>query len=152
MTTKFFGSCGLALLLAAIGCGGTALPETVSVSGTVSYQSKPVEGAQVVLNSADPKCKPAAGTTDSQGRFSVKTYVDPTAQAKGAMPGNYKITVTKLEQTTLSSEEQMKASSGGKPAGPKHLLPEKYSSVENTDLTVEVKKGSTPALTLELKD
>ncbi len=151
MVTKFSRFSGVALILAVMGCGGPSLPNAVSVSGTVSYQNKPVAGAQVVLNSTDAKGKPASGVTDAQGNFSVQTYVDG-AQANGAMPGSYKVTVTKTEQSTLSSEEMMKASSGGKPVGPKHLLPEKYSSPATTTLTAEVKQGSSAPLKLELTD
>ena len=151
MMTMYSRLGGVALILAAIGCGGPSLPNAVSVSGTVSYQDKPVAGAQVVLNNTDEKGKPASGVTDAQGNFSVQTYVDG-AQAKGAMPGSYKVTVTKIEQSTLSSEEMMKAASGGNPAGPKHLLPKKYSSLTTTSLTAEVKKGSPAPLKLELAD
>ncbi|MDB5337455.1 MAG: hypothetical protein JWN70_3074 [Planctomycetaceae bacterium] len=152
MATRFIRICGFALILSSIGCRGQALPQTVPVTGTVVYQTKPVEGAQVVLNSTDPAGKPASGTTDAQGKFTVQTYVDPANQVKGAMPGNYKVTVTKVEKSTMSSEDMMKASAGKKPAGPKHLLPAKYSSPATTDLPAEIKKGSNPPLVLELKD
>ncbi|MDB5391796.1 MAG: hypothetical protein JWM11_7442 [Planctomycetaceae bacterium] len=153
MTTRFIEICCLALIFNSMGCGGSGLPETVSVTGTVSYQGKLVEGAQVVLNNNDPAGKSAAGVTDAQGKFSVQTYLDPTHQATGAIPGQYKVTVSKLEKNTLSSEEMMKnAASGTKPAVPKQLLPEKYSSLATTDLPAEVKKGNTAPLTLELKD
>lgn len=147
------GICSLLMILSSIGCGGPKLPETVAVTGTVTYKSEPVEGAQVVLNSTDPNGKPATGITDAQGKFSVKTYVDPATQANGAMPGTYKVTVTKIEESTMSSEEMMKAAaSGNKKAGPKHLVPEKYSNLATTDLPAEVKKGNTTPLALELKD
>ncbi len=152
MATRFIGICGLALILSSLGCRGQALPQAVAVTGTITYQSKPVAGAQVVLNSTDPAGKPASGTTDAQGKFAVQTYVDPATQVQGALPGNYKVTVTKVEKSTMSSEDMMKASSGKKPVGPKHLLPAKYSSPATTDLPVEVKKGSNPPLALELKD
>src|SRR5690554_2152701 len=32
------------------GCGGSSLPQTSPVSGTVSYQGKPVEGATVIYS------------------------------------------------------------------------------------------------------
>ncbi|MEI8381080.1 MAG: carboxypeptidase-like regulatory domain-containing protein [Planctomycetota bacterium] len=134
----------LATVIAALGCGGSGLPETVSVTGTVTYQGNPVTDAQVVLNSTDPKGKPATGATDAQGKFTVQTYVSPTAQAKGAIPGQYKVTVTKIEQSKQSSEEMMKAASSGQPAMPKNLLPKKYSVESSTDLTADVKKGMGP--------
>lgn len=153
MANWFIKLCCLGLILSASGCGGTKLPETVSVSGTVIYQSKPVEGAQVVLNNTDPAGKPAAGVTDAQGKFTVQTYVDPANQVRGAIPGSYKVTVMKIEKSTMSSEEMMKsAASGDKQAGPKHLLPVKYSNLATTDLPAEIKKGSAAQLTLELKD
>ena len=151
MAATFSRLGGVVLILATIGCGGTKLPNAVSVSGTVAYQGKPVAGAQIVLINADEKGKPASGVTDAQGSFSVQTYVDAT-QVKGAMPGSYKVTVTKTEQSTLSSEEMMKAAAGGKPASPKNLLPATYASPATTNLTAEVKQGKTVSLKLELTD
>ena len=151
MMTMFSRLSGMALILAVIGCGGPSLPNAVSVSGTVSYQNKPVAGAQVVLNNTDEKGKPASGVTDAQGNFWVQTYVDGV-QVKGAMPGSYKVTVTKTEQSTMSSEEMMKASSGSNAVGPKQLLPKKYSSPTTTTLTAEVKKGGSAPLKLDLPD
>jgi septal ring-binding cell division protein DamX len=153
MTFKLTRFCSLALILCTIGCGGTNLPVTVSVTGKVTYQDKPVDGAQVVLNNIDPAGKPASGITDAQGNFAVQTYVDPTAQARGAVPGSYKVTVTKTEKSSMSSTDMMNASAGGtKPVGPKNLLPEKYASVTTTDLPAEIKKGTSEVLKLELKD
>ena len=133
-----------ATVITALGCGGSGLPETIAVTGSVSYQGNPVANAQVVLNSTDPKGKPATGVTDAQGKFTVQTYVSPTAQAKGAIAGQYKVTVTKVEQASMSSEEMMKAASSGQPVMPKSLLPKKYSSEASTDLTADVKKGMGP--------
>ena len=54
----------LVLALSLVGCGGgPVIPETIPVKGTVTYQDKPVEGAQVLLSSSDPKGKPASAVT-----------------------------------------------------------------------------------------
>ena len=58
MTTKLSRFSVFALVLVAAGCGGEKLPETVAITGTVKHNSKPVEGAQVVLNSTDSNGKP----------------------------------------------------------------------------------------------
>jgi hypothetical protein len=153
MVMIFSRYCCATLILTAIGCGsGTPLPETVPVTGVVSYQGNPVEGAQVVLNNTDPKGRPASGMTDVQGRFSLETYVDAANKAKGAMPGMYKGTITKVEQSTMSSEEMMKAAGQNKPVGAKQLLPEKYGNLSKTDLNIEIKKGNNEPLKLDLTD
>lgn len=153
MAMMFSRYCCATLILTAIGCGsGTPLPDTVPVTGVVSYQGNPVEGAQVVLNNMDPKGRAASGLTDKQGHFSLETYVDAATRAKGAMPGEYKGTVTKVEQSTMSSEEMMKAAGQNKPVGAKHLLPVKYGNLSTTDLIIKIEKGNKDPVKLDLKD
>ena len=144
----------LLLALSVLGCsGGPVIPETVRVTGTVTYQDKPVEGSQVLLSSTDPKGKPASAVTDASGHFAVTTFVEGATSTAGALPGSYQVTITKLDATSaLSGEDAMKAATSGKATGPKNLLPEKYSKAGTSGLTVEVKKGATSPQKFELVD
>ena len=82
---------GLTVLLgAAAGCDGRRTP--VPVSGTVTLDGKPVEGATVSFHllGDDKEGRPATGQTDKTGTFRLTT-----GNEDGARPGEYKVVVTK---------------------------------------------------------
>ena len=65
-------------LLFVLGCsssddGVAGRPKTYPVDGLVLYNGNPVEGATVVFNSPTEN-RGAAGLTDAQGRFTLKTF------------------------------------------------------------------------------
>ena len=87
---------GLAILLAAAaGCGGKYTP--VPVSGVVTLDGKPVEGATVYFYAVgdEKEGRPAHGTTDKNGEFRLSTL----GHEDGALPRNYKVVVTKYVPT-----------------------------------------------------
>ena len=125
---------------------------TVPVTGVVELDGKPVEGATVVFK-PDGEGRAASGTTDAQGKFKLTTEVN----GDGALPGNYKVGVTKYEGGGLdlpkiedasdsaamdaiynAAEKQGKT---GKPA--KNLVGAKYSNPDGSGLTAEVKDSGT---------
>jgi len=71
------------------GCGGSG---PVPVRGRVLLDGVPVAGATVTLVPVDGG-HPADGWTDSDGVFRLKTF----KHGDGALPGAYKILVTKTE-------------------------------------------------------
>lgn len=157
---SFLGWMGIFSLL---GCGGADAPDrepTVKVTGSVKYKDQPVAGAAVTFH---PETEPgklaekkgAFATTDESGNFTLKVYAD----AEGAVPGKYKITVTKKEIVANPGEvdqddpnyvppEEQKAP----PAPSKDLLPVKYSKQQTTDLNAEIVDGENPPIDLILKD
>jgi hypothetical protein len=144
-----------ALLMA--GCGGPAAdpnrPQTVAVSGTVTYKGSPVEGATVTFLSDSREGKGAVGKTDASGRFTLMTF----APGDGAVPGTYKVTVRKTEtQGGVVSEEEANKylERGQNPPAPtvKDLLPEKYNSPQTSGLTAEVAQGGENDFKFELTD
>lgn len=143
----------LGLLVTCWGCGGDGIPKAYPVSGVVTYQGKPVEGAEVTFSPAveDPKARAAGGKTDAQGKFTLKTYYDPTHELGGAILGDYLVTITKKE-AGASQEEMMKAMQSGKPVPmPKDLLPAKYALPQQSGLKQTV-SASTPECKFELTD
>lgn len=153
----------LTLMLAA-GCSQSDDVErekTVPVSGTVTYKGAPVADASVgFVPDAPPGPNPpgrgAFGRTDDQGRFQLMTFV----AGDGVVPGNYKVTVTKVEGDTSAPQaeegsddyDDPEAAGGSKPTEPKHLLPEKYADFRKSDLTASVKDGDPQEFTFELTD
>src|SRR5262249_43373949 len=79
------------------GCG-SGHPSTVAVSGKVTLEGKAVAGANVVLSRGGgdiTKGEIAIGKTDASGRFELTTPFAGLAAAKGAVPGSYKVTISK---------------------------------------------------------
>lgn len=152
-------------LIWSAGCGGAEgdadrLP-TVPVSGTVTYNGTAVADASVSLIPDLPPGTPpteasnrkgAFARTDSAGKFNLMTY----EEGDGAVPGKYKVTVTKVEGQPIgveaSEEEYAETPEGEEPPPPKPLLPEKYSNARTTPLDANIAEGDPVTLDLQLKD
>lgn len=150
------------------GCGGSSLPQTSPVSGTVSYQGKPVEGATVIYSRGARKLSEgeiAIGKTDASGTFTLTTHVGSQADVPGAVPGQYQVTVSKQVPPPGMTESQYQAKldevnriaeTGGmatedqQPPPRVELFPNKYSSAANTELTAEVKADGPNEFKFEL--
>jgi len=130
-------------LLASAGCG-SGRPKTVPVTGVVTLDGNVVEGAAVKLS---PKAggHPAIGTTDKEGKFTLKTF----EKDDGALLGEHLVSVSKVEMSGVQAD---KDGLSGPPAPggikEKWLIPKKYSNAKEWGHTVEVKSGMEP---LELK-
>lgn len=139
----------LVLVWSTVGCGPSR-PDTVKVSGNVTLDGEPVEGATVALIPSDGS-QPARGVTDASGEFTLTTF----EAGDGAIPGQYTATVTKIDESAAAAAEEASGEmdtptdTEDPMASAKHLLPMKYSSPSTSGLTVEVEKGMAP-LALEL--
>ena len=142
-----------AFVLLVAGCSGEGFPETHAVTGVVMHQGNPVEGATVTLVPSDPKGRSASGVTDAEGKFAATSYFSPEHQPKGALPGDYAITVSKVEirelPEGLTPEEAQAAFAELGP--PKNLLPNAYRSPNTSGLKVTVGDAPPEPLTLELE-
>lgn len=79
-----------ACALPCVGCGESSdLPPTATVTGTVTYQGQPVANAQITFY-PDEGRKPASGTADEDGAYSLTTF----SNGDGAIPGTHKVTVS----------------------------------------------------------
>jgi hypothetical protein len=167
-------------LLLLSGCGAKYVP----VEGVVTIDGKTVPGATVTFVSDDGK-QMSSGTTDDGGNFTLTSGANP-----GALPGNYKVTVTKYPKVdgyvpsgdSAADKDYMKhmkkemdgskavapkvtgpktggiappsgmmmpGGGGAGRSGVKSELPENYSLIEKTPLTVKV--PSEGPVKLELK-
>lgn len=139
-------------LLAFAGCSGTeAVPGIVRVTGEVTLNGDPVEGATVTFQ-PEGAARAASGRTDAKGAFKLTT-LNP---GDGALPGNYKVMISKVEDTDpahqMSAEEFTAMVSGGKrpPSGAtrpgkkaenvglKYHVPQKYMDANKSGLTATV--------------
>jgi hypothetical protein len=172
MIRKAVVSLGVALpvVAAILGCGDSSgLAKRYPVSGTVTYQGKPLERGTISFVPADGKGR-AAGGTITEGRYSLTTQ-DPD---DGAIPGKYKVgilakeadpskvdlkikkppgkgAVTEAEKKAMAIVFPQKVAARAAAAA-KNLIPTKYNSPETSGLTVEVKEQSNTSVDFELKD
>ena len=132
-------------------CGCTSKPDNrprrVPVTGTVLYKGQPVADATVLFEPANDT-PAAAGKTDAQGHYRLETF-DP---ADGAVPGDYKITVRKVEVIRGHKGEQVPDDYVGPPPDEKWLLPAKFSKAETSGLAATVNEGQTNEIKLDLQD
>jgi hypothetical protein len=140
------------------GCGAKSTVSTVPVSGTVTFNGAPLEGADVILHTTSEGGHNASGRTDSQGKFTLSTYISPSENPEGALPGSYKVSISKMEASTGTTPEQMmqKMATGGGPKAapdfePKSAIPEKYRDPTTSGLTATVPEGGDQAMTIDLK-
>src|SRR5262252_4544456 len=133
--THHHGFLFLTLLLSLAGCSSSH--GTASVNGTVLYKDQPVEGATVSLlpKGEGPQAKPAHGKTDSGGHFTVTTYFGPDDQPAGALPGDYAVIISKIDEPQGAFDPH-------KDPPPKHHLPLKYEGATTSPLTTTIKPGS----------
>ena len=131
--------CLLILAASAVAINGcsdkSAGPQTYPVTGVVTQKGQPVEGAIVAffaVAAADPSGRSAGGQaeTGADGSFSIQSTFDQgkTTQ-EGLPPGDYKVTVIKLQNP------------GGAPSTtqpPKNVLPPNYATIETTPLSATV--------------
>jgi hypothetical protein len=98
----------IVLLGAASGCSSKAT-NFVKVSGIVTLEGVPLEGAKVTYYPASGDA-PALGVTNRAGRFELSTFDLKTVKSSdGALPGEYKVTV------------ELPSSGGRNPGGPESL-------------------------------
>ena len=126
-------------ILAIVGCssGITLLP----VSGQVTLDDKPVAGAAVLFQpvAGGPA---ASGVTDADGNYTLET-----ANRKGAVPGEHKVTVTKKIVKGVREDETVDASG----VQIQWLVPEKFSDPDKSGLKRTVARGGDYVLQLRSK-
>lgn len=126
------------LLLCLGGCGGetSGRPVTVPVSGTLTYQGKPVANAIVSFHPQGTE-RAAFGETDSAGTYQLTT-LEPE---DGAMPGSYFVTVSKVIDDNApppGTEEVVDLTAPTRTPAYRSLLPETFSRRETSRLTATV--------------
>lgn len=138
-----------ALLLIALwslaGCSRSDRPPLAKVSGVVLLDGAPVEGAAVMFMPVAGG-RPAQGSTDAQGKFQLTTF----DTHDGAIIGEHKVSVTKLETTgVVETADGLSGSVDASAIKEIWHVPQSYSNPENSGLTATVEKGM-PEVKLEL--
>ena len=118
----------LSATLLIAGCGGQSdAPKTVSVTGLVTYQGKPMPNLSVAF--IPEQGMVASGTTDAEGRFEMTT----SEPGDGAIAGAHKVAINFVP-------EQVPEMPGfpGSENNQKSPIPLKYADVNTSGLTATV--------------
>jgi hypothetical protein len=136
--TSFF-VCILILLLLLSSCSSREAsdrPRTYPVTGVVTYQGNPVEGATVTFIGEKYS---ATGRTDSQGRYKLTTF----QAGDGAVPGDYQVTIMKMAAPNYKDDESQEPSgdeTGEEPnvQRPTPQIPVQYANPQTSHLRAKV--------------
>jgi hypothetical protein len=139
---------GFVVLAALTGCGGKK--RTTPVEGQVVWAEggAPIEGATVTfVSDSNPS---ASGVTNSDGKFKLTTYTT----GDGAVPGDYKVTITKTAKVETGTNKNLKdmdpnermkimasanaAENKGGRSESKDELPKEYENKDKSQLKVQV--------------
>jgi hypothetical protein len=126
---------GVFLLLLCVSCSSSEVP-VYPVTGSVTWQGRPVQGATVLLYPIHPDESGSTGAkrisplgyTDQAGNFSVSSR----GNGDGAPQGDYVVTI-ELREERLVGEEMVRDG--------KNLLPMKYAHTKTTPLRCTVIAG-----------
>ncbi|HWB12894.1 MAG TPA: hypothetical protein VG826_26960 [Pirellulales bacterium] len=103
MATIFRFSAVAVVLATLSGCAPGTTLKTVPVTGKITYKGQPLEGATVAFvkeQSEGANFVPASGVTDATGMYKLVSFQTPAKPVDGAVPGSYKVIVTKRAGAT----------------------------------------------------
>jgi hypothetical protein len=135
-TRAYWGLLGV-LAVALAGCQEGGVGDTVEATGKVTYNGAPVSGANVMFSGPGLS---ATAFTDANGDFQLTTRGQP-----GAIPGTYKVTITRITAAPTGGAEYVDPLKGlPKPVDPsaaptptetpKSEIPAKYTDAGTTPL------------------
>jgi len=136
-----------------VGCsGGGGSKDLAQVSGKVTMDSAPLDGAKVTFHST-VEVGGAKGTystyTDSNGKYSITNVgKDP-----GIPAGSYKVTVAKADPGKKGAMAPQEGIDAGQieAAGGKNILGQDYESFATTKLTANLVVGKNENVDFDLK-
>lgn len=120
---------GIVLLLFA-GCSPKSGPRIAPVSGTVTYNGKPLPGAYVGFTPENPGDLQAQGSTDANGRYRLTTF----SNYDGAIVGKHVVNIRAEEPP----DDPTKAADDITLKRGKLLTPRKYQDPRTSGLSAEV--------------
>ncbi|HEY0980998.1 MULTISPECIES: hypothetical protein [unclassified Schlesneria] len=150
---EFLGCTALILVTCIVGCGSKGGVKSVDVSGTVTLDGEPLQGADVYFSSGTYG---GYGTTDSEGKYrlvngaavgdnkiSFKKF--DTSNAKGidtSIPG--------MDEGQVAAMMEARAKSQGGKGAKGSLIPPEMSDPKTTKLTYQVPEGGTDSADFRL--
>ncbi|MBA63776.1 MAG: hypothetical protein CMJ76_15585 [Planctomycetaceae bacterium] len=166
------------VMITIAGCGASN-PLTTPITGTVTYDGEPLEGATVTLTpeAGSSGSRSASGTTDASGNFTLTTVFTDGQNSPGAVGGSYTVRVSKHEITESTDQDQsnfdenegdpsaayqsqvMMMTEDSENSGPESLINDIFSSYEKHDnwsnvisIAEPVDGGAASTLNITLED
>ena len=152
-----FKNCSCAILVylgitSIVGCTGGQeenpnWPKRFRTSGTVTYQGKAIEGADVTFTSMAGNST-GVGKTDIAGKFQLTTYTEKD----GVVAGPQVVSIRRVEVIDKTPKD-VDVSAGGVALPPeiKWIIPEKYSIPTKSGLTADVTESGPNEFKFDLK-
>lgn len=132
---------------------GSQPPEVmpVDVSGLITMDGKPLEGAAVYFTptaGSSPSDQGAVGTTDASGLYQLSSLRGESLEL-GASPGKYRVLISRMltPQGTVYIPDPLSPPAD---SGALESIPEKYSDHALTELTADVSGGSSCRIDFKL--
>ena len=128
---------GICVLALTAGCGGSSSIGRQAVSGTVTFNGKPLANAVICFEAQRADTLVEAGANVVDGRYEI-------VAEKGIVPGTYRVFISSLRDTGATDMTM------GKPM-PRltESLPARYN--RESTLTAEVKQSEAAQFDFELK-
>jgi len=156
MRTLTLSTLSIALLFLA-GCGQDGVP-VVRVTGQIFYEGNAVDAANVTFIPVESDGRIASGVTNADGEFMLATQ---GAERSGALPGNYRIKVSKHIQVDAQGNLIVQSNdpppsfqdpNAPPPVRPinKPVLPAKYDNAETSGFTAEITRRGQNHFVFEL--
>lgn len=128
-----------AFLLVFSGCSSSNIIDTEEVSGTVTLDGAPLEGASVAFSPKGDQGTPASAMTDSKGFYVLQTPLGK-AQA-GTSQGEYIVLIRKYTQKPTGQKQKDDRGNETELTQPVNTLPPEYANPSKTPLSASVKPG-----------
>jgi hypothetical protein len=127
----------------AVGCGRRDMGP---VSGTVTYQGKPVPDA--VVKYMAPSRPTAVGRTDAAGRYKLTTF----RKGDGAYGGSHRVVAIPWMESWIELADDAQTGRKPPPVLPRPDIPERCRQPGESPLKAEVVAGKNNVINLELVD
>lgn len=145
-------SIGLFMLFGMIGCSNQPIenpdwPKRFPAAGTVSYQGKTIEGAEVTFTN-NAAGSTGTGKTDADGNFRLTTYVEND----GVVSGEHVVSIRRVDVVD-NTPADVDLSAGGEAVPPTitWIIPEKFSNAAKSGLTATVSETEPNEFVFELE-
>ncbi|MCF0234313.1 MAG: carboxypeptidase regulatory-like domain-containing protein [Thermoguttaceae bacterium] len=130
--------CALCAVAALSGCDKTNYTKTEPVSGVVRYQGELVAGAEIAFAPVESG-ETASARTNEKGEYALTSLKG--APGKGAVAGEYRVTISQYVTTELAEPYFDKAQDAVISVVSEEKLPAPYTDFETSPLTATVKPG-----------